>query len=286
MRDQGRILFALDGKSGLELARRVRPQLILLDVEMRGMDGFAVCRRITADPDLQNSPVIFVTAQSGADSEIAGLAAGAVDFISKPLNASVVQARVRTHLRLQAALNRLQSQANRDGLTGLYNRRYFDHRYAEEFARHRRHGEALGVALIDVDHFKLYNDHYGHQLGDGCLQDVARTLETGTRRPDEVVARYGGEEFVVLLPHTGADELDQYGEWICQRVAELEIPHAASPSGPNVSISIGLSSMRPRDGGTLEQLLGLADQALYRAKAGGRGRHAVVLPEKADGREG
>ncbi len=150
LRDQARVVFATNGSAGLEIARAQRPQLILLDVQMRSMDGFEVCARIMADPDLRHCPVIFVTGSAGMDSEIACLDAGAVDFITKPLSGPVVQARVRTHLRLQAALASLDTLANRDGLTGLHNRRSFDEQFEMEVARHRRQGAARGVALVEV----------------------------------------------------------------------------------------------------------------------------------------
>ena len=275
LREQARVLFATNGMAGLEIARAQRPQLILLDLQMQSMDGFAVCERIMADPDLRHCPVIFVTASSGVENEIACLDAGAVDFITKPLSGPVVQARVRTHLRLQAALASLDTLAHRDGLTGLYNRRYFDEQFAVEVARHRRQGAALGVALVDVDHFKLYNDHYGHQLGDECLRAVAQALAQCTRRPGELVARYGGEEFVVLLPNSCEDEVQRYGQWICEHVAALQLPHAASPVAPHVTISVGLCSMAPEVDDTPASLLEAADKALYEAKRGGRNRAAL-----------
>ncbi|WP_338762430.1 diguanylate cyclase [Massilia sp. METH4] len=280
VREQGRVLFATSGAAGLELARLQRPQLILLDVEMQGMDGFAVNEQIRRDPDLRSSAVIFVTAQSSPEAEIACLDAGAVDFIPKPLNAPVVQARVRTHLRLQAALATLDDLANQDGLTGLYNRRYFDRQLATEFARHRRHQLPLGVVLIDVDDFKLFNDRYGHQRGDACLQEVAEALIDGSRRPGELAGRYGGEEFVVLLPNTTPEALARYGEWLCRRIAALGIPHPGASAAPHVTASIGLCSLIPADGDTPQAMLHAADMALYRAKRAGRNRSVL-----ADGAE-
>jgi len=275
LREQARVLFATNGMAGLEIARAQRPQLILLDVQMKSMDGFAVLERIKADPDLGHCPVIFVTASGGVESEIACLDAGAVDFITKPLSGPVVQARVRTHLRLQAALASLDNLARKDGLTGLHNRRYFDEQMAQEVARHRRQGAALGVALVDVDHFKLYNDHYGHQMGDECLRSVAQALANCTRRPGELVARYGGEEFVVLLPNSCEDEVLRYGDWICQHVAALQLPHAASPVARHVTISVGLCSMAPSTDDSPATLLEAADKALYEAKRTGRNRASM-----------
>ncbi|HEY0585663.1 MAG TPA: diguanylate cyclase [Pseudoduganella sp.] len=286
LREQARVLFATNGVAGLEIARAQRPQLILLDLQMKSMDGFAVCERIMADPDLRHCPVIFVTASSGVDSEIACLDAGAVDFITKPLSGPVVQARVRTHLRLQAALASLDTLAHKDGLTGLHNRRYFDEQFAVEVARHRRQGAALGLALVDVDHFKLYNDQYGHQLGDECLRAVAQALAQCTRRPGELVARYGGEEFVVLLPNSCEDEVRRYGSWICQHVAGLQLPHAASPVAPQVTISVGLCSAAPDTDATPAGLLEVADKALYEAKRAGRNRAVLADQVSAKCRAG
>lgn len=275
LRDQARVLFATNGPAGLEIARAERPQLILLDVQMKSMDGFEVCARIMGDPDLRHCPVIFVTASGGIESEIACLDAGAVDFITKPLNGAVVQARVRTHLRLQAALASLDDLASRDGLTGLHNRRAFDEQFAVEVARHRRQQAALGVALIDVDHFKLYNDRYGHQQGDECLRSVAQALAQCTRRPGEIVARYGGEEFVVVLPSTSVDDVLRYGQWICSHIEALQLPHEASAVGRHVTISVGLSSCVPGAGDSPAQLLAVADRALYEAKRAGRNRSTM-----------
>jgi diguanylate cyclase (GGDEF)-like protein len=278
VRGQARVLFATNGAAGIEIARLQRPQLILLDVEMAGMDGFAVCDVIRRDPALRSSAIIFVTAQSSPEAEIACLDAGAVDFIPKPLNAAVVQARVRTHLRLQAALATLDGLAHQDGLTGLFNRRHFDSQLATEFARHRRHRMPLGLALIDVDHFKLYNDQYGHQQGDACLTAVAGAIREGARRPGELAARYGGEEFVVLLPNTRREELLTYGDWLCSRVAMLDLPHPTAPTAQVVTISAGLCSVVPGEGDTAEALLHTADMALYEAKAAGRNRGVVAGP--------
>jgi len=286
LREQARVLFATNGMAGLEIARSQRPQLILLDVQMKSMDGFAVCERIMADPDLRHCPVIFVTASSGVESEIACLDAGAVDFITKPLSGPVVQARVRTHLRLQAALASLDTLAHKDGLTGLHNRRYFDEQFALEVARHRRQGAALGVALVDVDHFKLYNDHYGHQMGDECLRAVAQALAQCTRRPGELVARYGGEEFVVLLPNSCDEDMLRYGDWVCQHVAALQLPHAASPVAPQVTISVGLCSLAPSTDDSAASLLEVADKALYQAKRAGRNRACLGGAETATCRAG
>lgn len=275
LKDQGKILFATNGEAGIQLAQRQQPALILLDVEMTGMNGYEVCAALKTDPATKDCAVIIVTANSGMEHEIAALEAGAVDFISKPFNPPVVRARVQTHLRLQQHSAMMRQLANRDGLTALYNRRYFDEMLAQEFERHRRQQLPLALAIIDVDHFKAYNDHYGHPQGDACLQGVANAIDTATRRPGELVARYGGEEFTVILPHTDAAGAEKYGRWLCQHIQELQIPHQSSATAPTVTISVGLVSLVPSAQDSTQQLVAAADQALYQAKTDGRNRAIV-----------
>ncbi len=278
LKDMGQIIFATSGAAGIELAQQRRPQLVLLDVEMQAMDGHEVCRRLKADTDMADCAIIFVTAQSTMDSEVEALEAGAVDFISKPLNAAVVRARVRTHLKLQRATAALTHLANKDGLTGLFNRRYFDEQLAREFLRHKRQGLPLSLAFIDIDCFKAYNDHYGHQSGDACLKRVAETIEAATQRPSEVVARYGGEEFVVLLPYTDAADAAKYGLWLCEQVAREALQHERSPVAGHVTVSIGLTSMVPGESNSALTLVADADRALYQAKSAGRNRAVSATP--------
>lgn len=269
LKEQGQILFATTGESGLNLARQRQPQLILLDVDMPDMDGYDVCRHLKADPDTQDCAIIFVTAASTSESEIRALSAGAVDFITKPLNPPVVRARVQTHLKLQHQSAALAKLASKDGLTGLYNRRYFAEQLDKEFQRHKRQKLPLGLAMIDVDHFKPYNDGYGHLEGDNCLRCVADCIALTTRRPGEIAARYGGEEFIVILPYTALEDAARYGELLCQRIRELGIVHAYSPPGV-VTASVGVTSAIPEEGGSGQALVAAADRALYSAKAAGR----------------
>lgn len=271
VQSEGETLFAMDGESGLALVRERRPMLILLDVEMGGLDGYEVCRRIKADPDLAGVAIIFVTGSTGMDAEVRALEAGAVDFISKPLNPPVVLARVRTHMRLQRHTLAMSELAARDGLTGLFNRRHFLGVAELEMARHRRQELPLAFAFIDIDHFKPYNDGYGHQAGDACLIDVAQALQGVALRPGECMARFGGEEFVMVMPYSGEKEANAFGQKCCETVRALALPHAYTERGI-VTVSIGVSSEVPTAGSTVAALLGAADRALYQAKQAGRDR--------------
>lgn len=180
------------------------------------------------------------------------------------------------HRRVQTKLEQL---ATRDGLTGIANRRSFDERLAREWKRERRDSSTLSLLMIDIDHFKRYNDTYGHQAGDGCLQKIASMLEQVVFRPGDLVARYGGEEFAVILTATSAAGASIVARRILDRIAALAIPHAADKRG-YVTLSIGIASSLPKPEMTLEDLIAGADGALYRAKRAGRNR--FVLDQTAE----
>ncbi|WP_394778116.1 diguanylate cyclase domain-containing protein [Undibacterium sp.] len=278
--DKAEILFATSGQAAISIAKKRRPDLILLDVQMPEMDGFAVCRALKADSDTRDGSVIFVTAGDDDASELMALEAGAVDFIAKPLRPAIVRARVETHLTLQRQSREMKKLVHRDGLTGIFNRRYFDEQLATEVQRHRRQNLPLGLMLVDVDHFKIYNDTMGHLQGDACLQKIAATLSAAARRPAEVVARYGGEEFAIILPGSDEQDTEKFGAWVLQNIRELALPHPHSPTSGTVSISVGLVSCFPDPHLTPELMIARADQALYKAKSQGRNRfHAYQMPE-------
>jgi diguanylate cyclase (GGDEF)-like protein len=265
------VFMATQGEMALALCRDKQPDLVLLDVEMPGMDGYAVCAQMKAEEALRHIPVIFVTAHDDEIAETRGLDAGAVDFISKPFNPRVVRARVKTHITLKRQSDLLQQMAFVDGMTGLYNRRYFDRQLDAEYRRSQRNGSPLSLILIDVDDFKRYNDRYGHQAGDDCLRRVAQALKTALKRPAEFVARYGGEEFVCLLPETPFESALQFAQQLERIVRALGIEHLDSRAGTSATVSLGVSCRSASmDGGAA--LIALADTALYQAKEAGRGR--------------
>ena len=291
----GHLRFALSGADALALARASAPDVVLVDAEMPDMNGFEFCARLKAEPALADVPVIFVTGHADVETEVAGFAAGAADFIRKPPAAEVVQARVRTQLRLKALTDALRRSALTDGLTGVANRRRFDEDLRAECERARRTGEPLSLLMVDVDHFKRYNDRYGHVAGDACLRRVAAALQSVMQRPADRLARYGGEEFALLLPQTHLDGALALAQRAIDAVVALQIDHAGSPLGRVVTVSAGAAAARRTDDGAhtqlaAEALVDAADRALYAAKGAGRGRccafgqaaHPVLPPAAAD----
>jgi diguanylate cyclase (GGDEF)-like protein len=278
LRDEHEVLFALDGETALQIALEQQPDLILLDAVMPGMDGYAVCAALRGSPRLQGIPVIFVTALSQPEDETRALEAGAVDFISKPFNVAVVRARVRSQLTIKRQGDAMRELSMTDGLTGVANRRSFNDTIDAEWRRCARAGVPLSVIMIDIDHFKLYNDHYGHQAGDQCLQQVSAAMKRCATRPQDLLARYGGEEFILLLPQEALEGTEVVARRILEEVRKLAIPHAASPTAPQISISMGLASASPPiDSTDPSALIRAADANLYRAKQTGRNRYCISI---------
>jgi diguanylate cyclase (GGDEF)-like protein len=265
------ILIATCGEEALSIAQGIdRPDLILLDVVMPGMDGYTVCRALKEDDSTRSIPVIFVTAVEGSEAEARGLDLGAVDYITKPFSAPVVRARVRTHVVLKQQTDLLEHLAFIDGLTGIANRRQFDQQLTREWARMLRENAPLSLLMIDVDHFKSYNDRYGHGAGDECLRRIGRTLADVPKRAGDLVARFGGDEFAVILPNTDAKGALVMARAILAAVNTLKLAPIGSPAADQVTLSLGAATGTPRAIGDIQAFIQAADLALYRAKTSGR----------------
>jgi len=266
------VLLAKTGEQAVERAQRHLPDLVMLDVMLPDMDGYEVLRRLRADPATAHIEVIFITGMGRPEDEARGLKLGAADYITKPFNTTVVMARVATHLQVVRQRRLLEHLAHMDGLTELANRRRFDEIYASEWQRASRHAHSLSVALLDIDCFKQYNDHYGHPAGDRALRAVARAAHGAMRRPCDVAARYGGEELVLLLPETDAAQALYVAEGIRAAVAQMLIPHEHSVASPVLTVSIGGATLPLGAQESAAALFEAADAALYRAKEAGRNR--------------
>lgn len=246
--------------------------LAILDVMLPDLDGFELCRRLKADERTRDVPVVFVTALEEAADETRGFAAGGADYITKPISPPVLRARVETQLELKRARDRLLQLASIDALTGVGNRRRFESVLHEEWQRAKRARCWLSLAMVDVDHFKRFNDRYGHARGDECLRLVARALAAACRRPADQIARYGGEEFALVLPDTDPLGARYALENALRAVRELRLEHAGSPLAAYLTVSIGGVSVMPAAAGEASDAMEAADRLLFEAKAAGRNR--------------
>lgn len=259
------IICSEGGGDGLALAARENPDLILLDVDMPDMSGFEVCRRLKADDALNPIPVIFVSGSSSSEAKVQGLDLGAVDFVTKPFDAFELRARVRATLRTKRLQDILRDRAMIDPLTELANRRAFDERLRQEWARVARYTLRLALIMADIDHFKEVNDRHGHLAGDEVLRQVARRLSKDFRNCDTLF-RYGGEEFAMVLPQTTAGGATDLAERLCASISAE--PVKVGPNALAVTMSFGVAD---NDGlGRPDDLICAADENLYQAKAAGR----------------
>jgi len=270
--DSYKVILAKDGVQGIELTKKHLPDVILLDVIMPGMDGYQVIKLLKQSEETMHIPVIFISSMSTTDDEERGLQLGAVDYITKPFHPAIVKARIKNHLRECYQKKLLSELALVDGLTGIYNRRFCDKEMDKTWNICRRNKSCLSVAMIDIDYFKSYNDHYGHALGDEVLRRTAKSINNHLKRPNDVVARYGGEEFIVILPNTQAREAKRILNEICHLIENNTIKHELSSVSHYLTISAGGASMIPEQDITIESFLKKVDVNLYQAKAQGRNR--------------
>lgn len=235
------LCFATNGEDALRIAVESLPDLILLDAQMPGMSGFMVFDVLRASPQLSAIPVVFISSHYEPAFEVSALDLGAVDFLPKPVNPRQLLARVRSHLRIKHLVDELRRTSVTDLLTGVTNRRQFDESLAIEWRKARRGGEPLSLLLVDVDHFRSFNECYGHSKGDACLQMIAQSMQSALRRPEDTVARCGGAEFGVLLPKTARQGAQHMADRISMSVGALNIPHTSSPTAPRITVSLGIA---------------------------------------------
>jgi len=275
--------------------------LVLLDIVLPDLDGIAACGRIKQDPSLKGIPVIMVTAQDDLDSLQAAFRAGAMDYITKPIQEVELTARARSALALKLEMDRrkarekelqkltrqlakanqeLRQLSARDGLTGVANRRFYDEQLVKQWAHCARERVPLTHLMIDIDLFKKFNDRYGHLAGDGCLQQVAQTMRDSLKRPVDLLARYGGEEFAAVLPYTDAGGAMVVAEALRAAVEKLDIEHHDSPARV-VTISLGVATCLPSQEQDPRIISAASDRGLYAAKEQGRNRIGLGQVEVA-----
>ena len=273
-KDEYKIAAATNAQRALKIAAsHTPPDIILADILMPEMDGYDLCLALKKDTKTQNIPVIFVTALSEILDENRGFSLGAIDYITKPFHPPVVKARVRLHLDLKRKQELLEKYAFIDALTEIPNRRRFDEVMDCEWNRAMRSGNVLSLIFMDIDYFKTYNDTYGHDIGDECLRRVAACLQNSMRRAGDFVARYGGEEFAAILPYTNYTDAIAMAKHITKNVDDLAIEHKTSDACRHLSLSMGITTIRPSETSRPSDFLKTADTMLYSAKE--KGRHSI-----------
>jgi two-component system, cell cycle response regulator len=275
-----RVVEAVDGPNTIEMMRHHRPDMVLLDIEMPGLNGHEVLRRVKADEELQDTPVVFLTRRTDSKDIVAGLRAGAQDYLKKPFEPAELIARVGTAIRtkrLQDALRERSAELDRmsrtDALTGVFNRRHLDEELGRFVRLAGRHADTVAVVMFDIDHFKRINDTYGHEAGDAVLREFTRRVLTVVRADDilgrwgdSVVGRWGGEEFLLVLPQTGIEGAYVVGERVRSAIAGATF--AVGSHQVNITVSGGCAAgTKPPT-----ELVRSADAALYQAKEAGRNR--------------
>jgi len=265
-------LGATSGLEGIEMASAHQPDLILLDIDMPEMNGFEVCTNLKNEDTLSSIPVIFLTGSGSEEEIVRGLDLGAVDYIKKPFNRAVLSARIRVALRTKHLQDLLISYGQIDPLTELGNRRVLEERLNGDLERIKRDDlKQLSFIMLDVDHFKNFNDTYGHLLGDEVLILVAKVLRTSIRTYD-LATRFGGEEFSIILPNTSIDDAADIAQRCRAAIEALEIK--AGDKTIHVTASFGITSVTSQC--DIDSLISTADQALYKAKENGRNRIEVA----------
>ncbi|MDP3112370.1 MAG: diguanylate cyclase [Thermodesulfovibrionales bacterium] len=276
------VIWAENGKSAIKIAKSKGIDIILLDLVLPDISGNEVCRWLKLNEDTKGLPIIMLTVKDGLTDKVAGLEAGADDYVPKPYNEIELNARIYASLRTKALqdelrqknhqledlLRQVEIMAITDQLTGIYNRRRLETVLEEEFRRTIRYKSPLACLMIDIDHFKRINDRFGHHTGDMVIKETAQII-TECARDIDTVARWGGEEFLALFPQTNKEDALQPAVRIIKKVSEHKFSEI---SDEQITISIGIASAPDPSIDTEEKLIHASDMALYEAKKKGRNR--------------
>lgn len=275
-------LIARSGEEALQLLENTPVDMIIMDVEMPGLNGFETTRLIREWLAGHWIPIIFVTGLNEDENYREGIEAGGDDYLIKPVSFMIIKAKIRAMERIAEMRDQLhqlnaelEALSQLDSLTQIYNRRTFNELAQQQWALAKRHQQPVSALMIDVDHFKLFNDHYGHPAGDACLKKVSQAIKSCIHRSSDIFGRYGGEEFVVLLPETDAKGAQRVAQAISEALEQLALRHDVSPTANHVTASIGGATCLRTTGHDLEELIKNADRALYKAKRAGRNRSWV-----------
>lgn len=279
LKQEAKIVLAKNGQQALELVNKCNPTIILMDILMPDINGFQVLEKLKANERTKNIAILFITALDNHKDEAKGLRMGACDYIHKPFHPDIVVARVKTHLELAKHRKMLEKLVNFDALTAIPNRRHLEQKLESEWTNAVRTNQTIAIAMLDVDSFKSYNDHYGHAAGDQVLKRIANILEVQLHRPRDVIARYGGEEFCIILPDTDMEGAAFVMEKCCQAVNGLNIENSHATACSVVSISIGCCVVKAKGSVSCDDARLFADNLLYKAKEQGRNQVQISFYE-------
>nr|WP_024653858.1 diguanylate cyclase [Borrelia persica] len=263
------IRVALSGFDALKQVEADKPDLILLDVLLPDLNGYEVCSRLKNDPETRDIAVIFISSRDSIDAQLEGFNVGGVDYILKPFNAKIINARIKTHLELKRLRDYFKNLARIDGLTQIPNRRFFTDQFAKSWMQALEQKNNVIVGMLDIDYFKKYNDNYGHTNGDECLKLIAKSLNKIAIKYKIDVARYGGEEFILFSVNKSLKEMIDIVSILIEDIRNLAIVHDYSSVSNFVTVSIGLAEQIPQDS-NFTSIIKLADDKLYEAKISGR----------------
>lgn len=270
LEDENFTVYTADnGAAVLAMVHKLKPDVILLDIMMPGLDGFEVCKLLKNDFDIKDIPVIMVTAKTEGIDIKKSLEMGAFDYIKKPIDEIEVIARVQSAIRFKQTQDKLKEMVMKDGLTGLYNHALLIELFEKEIDKQQRNNGSISFAMIDIDNFKKINDTYGHISGDTVLKELSNILMSSVRGGD-IVGRYGGEEFSIVFP--GIDEQNAFQ--LCERIRK-EVEDFNFEIGietVKITISIGINFNELKGIINKREIIQKADEALYRAKHNGRNR--------------
>jgi two-component system cell cycle response regulator len=272
-----KLSLARDGEETLSRVRGEKIDLLLLDILLPGIDGFEVCRRLKDMEQTRDIQIVVITCLRDLESKIKGLELGIDDFLVKPINKFELQTRLKTLLNKKKYLDRLHVNydtalhyAITDRRTGLYNHGYFEHMLEAEVKRSNRHKHPLALIMIDIDDFKQYNDTLGHLAGDEILRVLGKLIKKNIREVD-LGARYGGEEFAIILPYTDLEGARMGAERIKKIITDHPFDPQISIASRRLTISMGVAAY-PSDATSVQELVQIADKALYTAKERGKNR--------------
>ena len=296
LKDEYHIKIAKSGKKALEIVENGNIDLILLDIVMPELDGYEVCEILKQNDKTKDIPIIFVTASKEAEDEEKGFLMGAVDYITKPFKEKTILARVRTHINLHLRQIELETLSHSlenknlelkeyisiieeisitDGLTNIYNRRHFNEIFPKIINSAKRNDELVCFLLLDIDHFKLYNDNYGHQAGDDVLVKFASCLKENLKRADDLAFRLGGEEFGIIYKAEDKEKALEFANKLKNHIENLAIPHEYNSASRYITAFLGLICKNAKDIKNIDEIYKEADDLLYKSKLNGRNKVSI-----------